>query len=81
MHNLESSILPEKMILNYHLMHPGGNSKPGDPNLAFCLDGYYHLTEPKAIHYTDGGPWFDDYQETMYSHLWKSEEMDMHNGK
>ena len=43
MHNLESSILPEKMILNYHLMHPGGNSKPGDPNLAFCLDGYYHL--------------------------------------
>ena len=46
-----------------------------------CLDGYYHLTEPKAIHYTDGGPWFDDYQETMYSHLWKSEEMDMHNGK
>ena len=46
-----------------------------------CLDGYYHLTEPKAIHYTDGGPWFDDYQETMYSHLWKSEETDMHNGK
>ena len=43
MRNLESSILPEKMILNYHLMHPGGNSKPGDPNLAFCLDGYYHL--------------------------------------
>ena len=31
------------MILNYHLMHPGGDSCPGDPNAAFCLDGVYHL--------------------------------------
>ena len=29
--------------LNYHLMHPGGESYPGDPNAAFCLDGVYHL--------------------------------------
>ena len=31
------------MALNYHLMHPGGDSCPGDPNAAFCLDGVYHL--------------------------------------
>ena len=38
-----------------------------------CLDGYYHLDNPKAIHYTDGGPWFDDYYNTFYSHLWNQE--------
>ena len=31
------------MALNYHLMHPGGDSAPGDPNAAFYLDGTYHL--------------------------------------
>ena len=29
--------------LSYHLMHPGGDSSPGDPNAAFFLDGTYHL--------------------------------------
>ena len=38
-----------------------------------CLDGYYHLENPKAIHYTDGGPWFEDYRETFYSDLWYKE--------
>ena len=37
--------------LNYHLMHPGGDSVPGDPNAAFCLDGSYHL------HYILQHPW------------------------
>ena len=27
-----------------------------------CLDQYYHLADPKAIHYTEGGPWFVDMQ-------------------
>jgi beta-fructofuranosidase len=31
------------LTLNYHLMHPGGESAPGDPNAAFYLDGVYHL--------------------------------------
>jgi beta-fructofuranosidase len=31
------------LALNYHLMHPGGPSAPGDPNAAFYLDGVYHL--------------------------------------
>jgi lipopolysaccharide biosynthesis glycosyltransferase len=36
------------------------------------LDGYYHFQNPKAIHYTDGGPWFENYQETFYSDIWKA---------
>ncbi len=42
---------PEEWVLNYHLMHPGGESLPGDPNAAFHLDGTYHL------HYILGHPW------------------------
>ena len=37
--------------LHYHLMHPGGESLPGDPNAAFYLDGTYHL------HYILRHPW------------------------
>lgn len=33
----------DPLALSYHLMHPGGESSPGDPNAAFCLDGTYHL--------------------------------------
>ena len=39
--------------LSYHLMHPGGDSGPGDPNAAFYLDGVYHL------HYILDHPWKD----------------------
>ncbi|HXG47482.1 MAG TPA: LamG-like jellyroll fold domain-containing protein [Methylomirabilota bacterium] len=41
----------EEWILNYHLMHPGAESLPGDPNAAFHLDGTYHL------HYILRHPW------------------------
>jgi len=37
------------------------------------LDDYYFLAAPKAIHYTDGGPWFANYKDTMYSQKWKEE--------
>lgn len=40
-------------VLNYHLMHPGGPSAPGDPNAAFFLDGTCHL------HYILRHPWKD----------------------
>ena len=33
----------DPLALNFHLMHPGGDSKPGDPNAAFHVDGTYHL--------------------------------------
>ncbi|MCC6234635.1 MAG: glycoside hydrolase family 32 protein, partial [Verrucomicrobiales bacterium] len=38
-------------LLHYHLLHPGGDSLPGDPNAAFYLDGIYHL------HYILAHPW------------------------
>lgn len=38
-----------------------------------CLDEYYHLSNPKAIHFTDGGPWFENYRHTMYSKYWYQE--------
>jgi len=45
-----------------------------------CLDGYYHLDKPKAIHYTDGGPWFEGYENTFYSDFWKREESIFNHG-
>ena len=45
--------VPEEMVLNYHLMHPGGTSSPADPNAAFYLDGTYHL------HYILAQAWRD----------------------
>ena len=50
------------MTLNYHLMHPGGDSLPGDPNAAFCLDGVYHL------HYILKHPWKDG-QSFSFVHI------------
>ena len=47
----ELATIAEGLVLNYHLMHPGGDSLPGDPNAAFCLDGTYHL------HYILAHPW------------------------
>jgi len=41
----------DNSVLNYHLMHPGGPSAPGDPNAAFFLDGTCHL------HYILRHPW------------------------
>ena len=42
-----------ELVLNFHLMHPGEDSAPGDPNAAFYLDGTYHL------HYILRHPWQD----------------------
>ena len=42
-----------------------------------CLDEYYHIASPKAIHYTDGGPWFKNYEHTFYSRYWYAEYTDM----
>ena len=47
----DNTIVSDELALNYHLMHPGGDSDPGDPNVAFYLDGTYHL------HYILRHPW------------------------
>lgn len=40
------------------------------------LEGEYPqpADTPKAIHYTNGGPWFDDWQDVDYADLWKMEK-------
>ena len=45
------STVTDELALNFHLMHPGEDSAPGDPNVAYCLDGVYHL------HYIVRHPW------------------------
>lgn len=40
------------------------------------LVGYYkeHTElQPKILHYTDGGPWFNDYKNVEYNELWNKE--------
>ena len=40
------------------------------------LVGWYQETEtrkPKILHYTEGGPWFENYRECEYSDDWKKE--------
>ena len=33
--------------------------------------------EPKALHYTEGGPWFDGYRNCEYSDDWKKEAINL----
>ena len=49
------------------------------------LVGYYSSDDPKALHFTDGGPWHEDTREVEYSEEWlsylsSSELADYHNG-
>lgn len=53
MNQTDNTTVSDELALHYHLMHPGGDSAPGDPNAAFYLDGTYHL------HYILRHPWKD----------------------
>ena len=35
-----------------------------------CLVGHYDLKGAKALHYTNGGPWFDSYKDAEASEEW-----------
>ena len=34
---------------------------------------------PKAVHYTEGGPWFEGYEKCPYGHLWLQEKEHLRN--
>jgi hypothetical protein len=34
------------------------------------LVNWYKDGTPKAIHYTEGGPWFDNYNDCEYADVW-----------
>ena len=38
------------------------------------LEGEYDKPDvpPAAIHFTNGGPWFDEWQDVDYADLWRS---------
>jgi hypothetical protein len=53
------------------------DSEIGDINIQWnWLVGEYNVTQhctPRALHYTNGGPWFDDYKNCPYAPLWIKE--------
>ena len=52
------------------------NSIGNLPYIYNWLVGYYKESEtvkPKILHYTDGGPWFDNYRDVAYNELWTQE--------
>ena len=34
--------------------------------------GYYDIHEPKAVHFTDGGPWLKGYEDQPYAEEWRT---------
>lgn len=48
------------------------------------LVDWYHEPQdgiPKAIHYTEGGPWFEEYRFCSYNQIWKNNLYDMMDKK
>jgi len=44
------------------------------------LAGWYQEPQdgtPKAIHYTEGGPWFKEYRQCEYHEVWKQNLREM----
>ena len=46
----------------------------------YLVGVYDDIETPKLIHYTEGGPWFENYRYCDYHQLWKDELQDMMNG-
>ena len=46
----------------------------------YLVGVYDDIEQPKLIHYTEGGPWFENYRNCEYHQLWKQELQDMMNG-
>lgn len=43
----------------------------------YLVGVYDDVTTPKLIHYTEGGPWFENYRNCEFHELWKDELFDM----
>jgi len=72
-----NNVVPGKKLHDFQwVAHENIGSLSLDWNV---LDGYYQLDNPRAIHYTDGGPWFKGYEQTYYSQYWINEYADFKN--
>ena len=45
----------------------------------YLVGVYDDIEKPKLIHYTEGGPWFENYRDCEFADLWKAELQDMMN--
>lgn len=43
----------------------------------YLVGVYDDISVPKLIHYTEGGPWFENYRNCKFNNLWKLELFDM----
>jgi len=34
---------------------------------------------PKVLHYTEGGPWFENMRDCEYDHVWKKEVINLYS--
>jgi lipopolysaccharide biosynthesis glycosyltransferase len=46
----------------------------------YLVGVYNNIETPNLIHYTEGGPWFENYRNCEFHQLWKKELQDMMNG-
>lgn len=46
----------------------------------YLVGVYDDIEKPKLIHYTEGGPWFENYRHCEFHELWKQELQAMMNG-
>ena len=47
----------------------------------YLVGVYDDIEKPKLIHYTEGGPWFENYRDCEFHKLWKGELFDMMGSK
>jgi lipopolysaccharide biosynthesis glycosyltransferase len=45
----------------------------------YLVGVYDDIDAPNLIHYTEGGPWFENYRNCEFNELWKKELQDMMN--
>lgn len=43
----------------------------------YLVGVYDDIEKPNIIHYTEGGPWFENYRDCEFNELWKQELYDM----
>jgi lipopolysaccharide biosynthesis glycosyltransferase len=43
----------------------------------YLVGVYDDIDKPNLIHYTEGGPWFENYRDCEFNELWKQELYDM----
>ena len=46
----------------------------------YLVGVYNDIEKPKLIHYTEGGPWFENYRNCEFHQEWKTELQEMMNG-